>query len=272
MREKFRGRRPDQRPPRRLAPAGRAHPARLDQPVEREAGQRNAADRLDLGARDRLVIGDDRQRLDRGAGQSARDNALALQFRREVGRGAEGPAAGDAHEVDAAPVIRVSASSRTSGAISASGPRCRASSSSASGSGAAKSRASSSRSRCRRSLTLTGDLAQPGTQRSRRTAAAQMYRAERTLLAQFEAAGAHQFEHRREGRGQSRTAEHAAAELVGKKRGQLAPFRHMADQASETPQRLVQRIQRGRRDDQHLAVAPAMAVAIGAQKLVQAQP
>src|SRR4051812_4554736 len=107
MGEKFRGRRPNQRPPRSLAPSGRTYPAGLDQPVEREAGQRNTADRLDLGARDRLVIGDDRQRLDRSAGQSARDNALALQFRREIRRGAEGPAAGDAHEVDTVPVIRV---------------------------------------------------------------------------------------------------------------------------------------------------------------------
>src|SRR3954470_23824866 len=48
MGEKFRGRRPDQRPPRSLAPASRAYPAGLDQPVEREAGQRNAADRFDL--------------------------------------------------------------------------------------------------------------------------------------------------------------------------------------------------------------------------------
>src|SRR4051794_32305943 len=65
MREKLRGRRPSQRPSRSLAPAGWAYPAGLDQPVERKAGQRDAADRLDLGARHRLVIGDDRQRLDR---------------------------------------------------------------------------------------------------------------------------------------------------------------------------------------------------------------
>ena len=33
-----------------------------------------AADRLDLGARHRLVIGDDRQRLDGGAGELAQQN------------------------------------------------------------------------------------------------------------------------------------------------------------------------------------------------------
>ena len=66
-----------------------------------------------------------------------------------------------------------------------------------------------------------------------------MDRAERTLLAQFDASRARQFEQRREGRSQGRTAEDAAAALVGKKSGQLAPLRYMADQASETPQRLV---------------------------------
>ena len=98
-----------------------------------------------------------------------------------------------------------------------------------------------------------------------------MDRTERALLAQFDASGARQFEHRREGRRQRRTAKDVAAELVGKKRGQLAPFRHMPDKPAETSQRLVERMQRGRRDDQDLAMPAAMVVAVGAQKLVEAQ-
>ena len=59
-----------QRPARHLAPAGGADPARLHQHVERALGDLHAADRLDLGAADRLVIGDDRQRLDRRRGSA----------------------------------------------------------------------------------------------------------------------------------------------------------------------------------------------------------
>ena len=52
---------------RRLAAPAHAHPARLEQHVERALGDGDASDILDLGARHRLVIGHDRQRLDRGA-------------------------------------------------------------------------------------------------------------------------------------------------------------------------------------------------------------
>src|SRR5260370_25781395 len=66
MSEKGRGRHPVERAARAVASAARPHPARFHQPVEGAARQRDAPDRLDLGARRRLVIGDDRQRLDGG--------------------------------------------------------------------------------------------------------------------------------------------------------------------------------------------------------------
>ena len=65
-----------QRPARRLAAAARPDPAGLQQHVERALGGRDAADVLDLGARHRLVIGDDRERLDRRARQLLRLDRL----------------------------------------------------------------------------------------------------------------------------------------------------------------------------------------------------
>src|SRR3546814_13902771 len=73
----------DEWPPRHLAPARRPDPARLHQHVERSPGDLHAPDRLDLGATDRLLIGDDRQRLDGGAGEPAR---LVRSEERRVGK------------------------------------------------------------------------------------------------------------------------------------------------------------------------------------------
>jgi hypothetical protein len=56
-----------QGPARRFPAAGGPDPACLHQHVERAPRDLDAADRLDLGAADRLVIGDDRQRLGRRA-------------------------------------------------------------------------------------------------------------------------------------------------------------------------------------------------------------
>jgi hypothetical protein len=65
MLEKAHGRRISERPPGHFAPPRGPHPARLHQHVQRALGDLHPADRLDLGAADRLVIGDDRQRLGR---------------------------------------------------------------------------------------------------------------------------------------------------------------------------------------------------------------
>src|SRR5216683_3386868 len=99
MREKTRSRHPIERAARAVASAARPHPACLHQPVEGAARQRDAPDCLDLGARRRLVIGNDRQRLDGGPRQPARHDPFALQERGEVWRGTEGPAAGEAYQV-----------------------------------------------------------------------------------------------------------------------------------------------------------------------------
>ena len=81
---------------------GGAHPARLHQHVERALGDLDAADRLDLGAADRLVIGDDRQRLGRRARQPARLLAGPAQQMGKVGRGLEMPAPAALDQLDAA--------------------------------------------------------------------------------------------------------------------------------------------------------------------------
>ena len=67
------------RPAGRLASAAHAHPARLHQHVERALRHRDAANFLDVGAGDRLMVGDDGERLDRGA----RELALLLAFARQ---------------------------------------------------------------------------------------------------------------------------------------------------------------------------------------------
>ena len=50
-----------QRPTGALPAPGRPNPTRIHQHVERALGNLDTADRLDLGAAGRLVIGDDRQ-------------------------------------------------------------------------------------------------------------------------------------------------------------------------------------------------------------------
>ena len=89
-------------PARRLAPAAQPDPAGLEQRVERALGGDDAADLLDLGPRHRLVVGDDGERLHRGARQLARLDDVAREEEGQVAGGAERPFAGDLDEVDAA--------------------------------------------------------------------------------------------------------------------------------------------------------------------------
>ena len=93
---------PGDRPARCLAPALGPDPARLQQRIQRAAGERHAADFLHLGPGDRLLIGDDGQRLDGRARELAGDFGLDLQLVAEVGRGAEGPAILDLDQMNAA--------------------------------------------------------------------------------------------------------------------------------------------------------------------------
>jgi hypothetical protein len=88
------------RPRRRTQPVSHQH-------VECALGNRDAADRLDLGARDGLVIGDDRKRLDRGARELLRLLRFARHQVAEIVRGAERPLAGDADEIHAAACVCV---------------------------------------------------------------------------------------------------------------------------------------------------------------------
>ena len=134
----------DERPPRRLAPAGRPHPARLHQHVERALRDLDSADRLDLGAADRLVIGDDRQRLDRGARQPPGLVALAPEDEGEVGRGLEMPAPAALDQLDPAPVIMAGKLGQRGGDVDL-GPTWAAISSALIGSSAANSTASTAR-------------------------------------------------------------------------------------------------------------------------------
>ena len=62
----------------------------------------HAADFLDLGARDRLMIGDDGERLDRRARQLPRLGGFPGHQPRQIAGGAERPFVGDAHQIDAA--------------------------------------------------------------------------------------------------------------------------------------------------------------------------
>ena len=65
MIEEFGGRDPGHRATRHRAPPFRFDPAGLEQLIEGAAREANAANGLDLRARDRLMIGDDRERLER---------------------------------------------------------------------------------------------------------------------------------------------------------------------------------------------------------------
>ena len=134
------------RPARHLAAAARLDPAGLHQHVEGALRHHHAADFLDLGAGHRLVVGDDGERLDRGARQLLRDHRFLGEQPRQIARGAEGPLVADADEVDAARgIFRLQ---RAQAALRSTSSGSRAPSVfSSSGTAAANSSASSSR-RC----------------------------------------------------------------------------------------------------------------------------
>ena len=93
------------RPGASRRPAGRIQP-RFQQGVERAARNLHAADRLDLGPADGLVIGDDRQRLDAGAAELARLALLAAQDVGEIGRRLEMPAPPALDQLDPPPLVQ----------------------------------------------------------------------------------------------------------------------------------------------------------------------
>ena len=95
----------EQRPAGALPAPGRPHPAGIHQHVERALRDLDAADSFDFGSGDRLVIGDDRQRLGRGARQPPRFLARAAQEMREVGRGLEMPTAAALDQLDPAALV-----------------------------------------------------------------------------------------------------------------------------------------------------------------------
>ncbi len=94
----------------RRSPAGRAPcGARADgssrsPAARRPSPWRSVTPRMSSisAARHRLVIGDDRERLDRGARELARLGRFLAQEPGQVGGGAERPLAVDAHQIDAA--------------------------------------------------------------------------------------------------------------------------------------------------------------------------
>ena len=102
MAEELLGRAVGHRASRRAPAAPELDPAGLEQHIERAFGRAHAPDLLDLGAGNRLVIGDDGERLERRARQAALLDRLALEQEGKVLGGAERPFAGDAHEIDAA--------------------------------------------------------------------------------------------------------------------------------------------------------------------------
>ena len=102
MLEELRGRAVGHRPTRRAAAAAQFDPARLQQHVDGAFRGAHPPDLLDLGAGDRLVIGDDGERLQRRARQAALLDRLLLQQEGQIVGGAERPFAGDAHQIDAA--------------------------------------------------------------------------------------------------------------------------------------------------------------------------
>src|SRR5579859_3715613 len=90
-----------QRPARRLPPSARPDPAGLEQDIERALGGDDTPDLLYLGARHRLVIGDDRQHLDRRAREAPCLRAFARHQPGEIAGGAERPFVADAYQIDA---------------------------------------------------------------------------------------------------------------------------------------------------------------------------
>ena len=76
MDEKTRRRHPEERPAGAGAPPLGAHPAGLHQCIDRSLAESDPPDLFDFRARHRLVIGDDRKRLDRSPRQLAGDRPL----------------------------------------------------------------------------------------------------------------------------------------------------------------------------------------------------
>src|SRR5438132_1283307 len=103
MREEVRGCRPEERAAGAGAPPLGTDPPGLHQGVDRALAERHPADFFDLGAGDRLVIGDDGKRLDRRTRQLAGDPSLDPQPGGKIGCSAKRPAAREADEVAAAP-------------------------------------------------------------------------------------------------------------------------------------------------------------------------
>src|ERR1700676_5041182 len=84
----------------RAAATAYAHPFGFEEQVQRAFAGGDAADRLDVGPRHRLVIGDDRQRLEGGARELLLLDGIAAEQKGEIGGGAEAPLAGDLDEID----------------------------------------------------------------------------------------------------------------------------------------------------------------------------
>src|SRR3712207_6749219 len=88
-------------------PPRRTHPARLHQHVQRALGDLDTPYRLDFGAADGFVIGDDGKRLDCRPAEPPCLVPLAPEDVRKIGRGLEMPALAALDELDAAPRIMV---------------------------------------------------------------------------------------------------------------------------------------------------------------------
>src|SRR5262249_59365462 len=82
-----------------------ARPTELDQDVECTGGSHNAADLLDFGACNGLVIGDDGQRFHGRPRQSALLDSIAFQEVGEILRRAKCPLARHLDEIDAAACV-----------------------------------------------------------------------------------------------------------------------------------------------------------------------
>src|SRR5689334_18061204 len=105
MRQELLCRRIKQRPTGALPAPGRPNPTRIHQYVERSLRDLNAANGFDLSARNWFVIGNDRQRLGRGARQSPDILARAAQKMRKIRRGLEMPATAPLDELDAPALV-----------------------------------------------------------------------------------------------------------------------------------------------------------------------
>ena len=73
-------------------PATQPYPLELEELVKRSPADTHAANFLDLRPGRRLVIGNDRQRLDRGTAQPAGLNGFLRHQETEIGRCPDGPA------------------------------------------------------------------------------------------------------------------------------------------------------------------------------------